>query len=100
MSQGPELGADPPPRPEPPPPSDAARIIDAITDARQTIVRTIVVATLLILMAIAYAYCRDPHSECRALVEKERGPEGLSDEDLATWDELRCGRFAASPLSR
>ncbi len=92
MGEGPELGADPPPPPEPPPPSDAARIIDAIAAARNTIVRTVLFASLLILVALAYLRCSDPYWRCKRIFDaNERGAvASWTEEEFETWDELGC----------
>ena len=95
MVEGPELGADPPPPPEPPPPSDTARIIDAVTAARNTIVRTVLVATLLILVALVYLRCSDPYFRCKRMFDDNEvgGTASWTEEEFEKWDELGCSRW-------
>ena len=89
MAEGPDPAGKVKPEP-PPPPSDAARILDGLDRTRKTIVRSVAIATLLILSALVYMRCSDPWWRCKRLDEEA---SGISGSEIEVWDDLECNEW-------
>lgn len=68
-----------------------ARIRDAVENARKSIVRALIVATALIVAALAYTSWTDPYARCARLKPKVTAPNAApTSEELQAWDLQEC----------
>jgi hypothetical protein len=85
---GPELGKTEPSKPSRPPPAPEDRVAEALERVQTTIIRSVAIATLLILAALTYFRCSDPFWRCKDLAD-----EGISGSEIEVWEDLECNEW-------